>query len=224
MRHLEHEILALRQDLIEMWKLVITQVTNAGEAILSFDQELAIKVTLRERKVDAFELKIDNACENILALYQPVAIDLRFVLAVLKINADLERIADFAYGIARTLISHPSLILDAEIISETNLSEMIDQVKMMLSQGLEAFETEKSELASTIFSEDNTVDEINGKAPELIAQYIQYNPDRAFDCLHLIGVYRKMERIGDHCSNIAEEIFFYVDAKILKHSQIDILE
>jgi phosphate transport system protein len=202
-----------------MWKLVITQVSHAGEAMLSFDQDLALKVTLREKMVDAYELKIDNACEHILALYQPVAIDLRFVLAVLKINADLERIADFAYGVARTLIAHPTLILDAEIISETNLSEMIDQVKLMLTQGLDAFETEKSELASAIFSEDNTVDAINAKAPELIAQYIQYNPDRAFDCLQLIGVYRKMERIGDHCSNIAEEIFFYIDAKVLKHSQ-----
>ena len=210
MRHLEHEIQTLRTDLLELWKLVITQVSHAGEAMLSFDQDLALKVTLREKMVDAYELKIDNACEHILALYQPVAIDLRFVLAVLKINADLERIADFAYGVARTLIAHPTLILDAE---------MIDQVKLMLTQGLDAFETEKSELASAIFSEDNTVDAINAKAPELIAQYIQYNPDRAFDCLQLIGVYRKMERIGDHCSNIAEEIFFYIDAKVLKHSQ-----
>jgi phosphate transport system protein len=224
MRHLEHELAGLRRDLIEMWKLVISQVSNAGEAILSFNQDLAMKVSVRERKVDAYELKIDNACENILALYQPVAIDLRFVLAVLKINADLERIADFAYGVARTLTTHPTVILDAEVITDSNLSVMIDEVKKMLMQGLEAFETEKSECASAIFNEDNIVDEINGKAPDLIAQYIQRNPERAYDCLQLIGVYRKMERIGDHCSNIAEEIFFYIDAKVLKHSQNDLLE
>jgi phosphate transport system protein len=224
MRHIEHELIALRSDLIEMWKLVISQVSNAGEAILSFNQDLAMQVAVRERKVDAYELKIDNACENILALYQPVAIDLRFVLAVLKINADLERIADFAYGVARTLSTHPNVILDAEVITDTNLRGMIDEVKKMLSQGLEAFETEKTECASAIFSEDNIVDEINAKAPELIAQYIQYNPERTLDCLHLVGVYRKLERIGDHCSNIAEEIFFYVDAKVLKHSQNSALD
>lgn len=218
MRHLENEIISLRQDVIEMWKLVISQVSNAGEAILSFDKDLAQKVSMREKKVDAYELKIDSVCENIIALHQPVAIDLRFVLAVLKINSNLERIADFAYGIARTLITTPTLILDAEVITLTNLQKMITDVNKMLSQGLDAFESEKSELASAIFSEDYQVDEINNNAPGIIATYIQKSPDRAYECLQLIAIIRKLERIGDHCSNIAEEIFFYTDAKILKHS------
>jgi len=218
MRHLEQELGALRQDIIDMWKLVISQVANSGEAILSFDKELAQKVSMREKKVDAYELKIDSDCENIIALYQPVAIDLRFVLAVLKINSNLERIADFAYGISRVLIANPSVILDAELISDTNLRVMIDQVNKMLTQGLDAFENEKSDFAAAIFSEDYQVDEINEKAVHIIASYIQKNPDRAYECLQLIGAFRKMERIGDHCSNIAEEIFFYIDAKVLKHS------
>jgi len=218
MRHLEQELAALRQDIIDMWKLVITQVENSGEAILSFDKELAQKVSMREKKVDAYELKIDSECENIIALHQPVAIDLRFVLAVFKINSNLERIADFAYGISRVLISNPTVILDAELITETNLRVMIDQVNKMLTQGLDAFENEKSDFAAAIFSEDYQVDEINEKAVHIIASYIQKNPDRAYECLQLIGAFRKMERIGDHCSNIAEEIFFYIDAKVLKHS------
>lgn len=219
MRHLEQELESLRQDVIDMWKLVISQVLNTGEAILSFDKELAMKVSMREKKVDAYELKIDSNCENIIALYQPVAIDLRFVLAVFKINSNLERIADFAYGISRILISNPTVILDAELISDTNLRAMIDQVNKMLVQGLEAFENEKSDYASAIFSEDYRVDEINANATHLIAAYIQKNPDRAYECLNLIGAFRKLERIGDHCSNIAEEIFFFIDAKVLKHSE-----
>ena len=218
MRHLEQELVTLRQDIIDMWKLVISQVANSGEAILSFDKELATKVSMREKKVDAYELKIDSECENIIALHQPVAVDLRFVLAVLKINSNLERIADFAYGISRVLITYPSVILDAEIIVDTKLNEMIGQVNKMLSQGLEAFENEKSEMATAIFSEDYIVDEINVNATRIIAVYIQKNPDRAFECLHMIAAIRKLERIGDHCSNIAEEIFFYLDAKVLKHS------
>jgi len=218
MRHLEQELTSLRQDVIDMWKLVISQVSNSGEAILSFDKELAQKVSMREKKVDAYELKIDSECENIIALYQPVAIDLRFVLAVLKINSNLERIGDFAYGIARTFISHPSVILDAELITDTKINVMISQVNTMLSQGLDAFENEKTDFASAIFSEDYQVDEINVNAPRIIADYIQKNPDRAFDCLQLIASIRKLERIGDHCSNIAEEIFFYIDAKVLKHA------
>jgi phosphate transport system protein len=173
---------------------------------------------MREKKVDAYELKIDSECENIIALHQPVAIDLRFVLAVLKINSNLERIADFAYGIARTLISNPTVILDAELITDTKLNVMIEQINTMLSQGLEAFESEKSDIASAIFSEDYQVDEINNNAPHIFANYVQKNPDRAYECFQLIAAIRKLERIGDHCSNIAEEIFFYTDAKILKHS------
>jgi len=218
MTHLEQELVALRQDVTEMWKLVISQVTNSGEAILTFDKELAKKVSMREKKVDAYELKIDRFCENIIALYQPVAVDLRFVLAVLKINSNLERIADFAYGISGVLIANPSVILDAEIITDTNLRLMIDQVAKMLTQGLVAFENEKSDIASAIFSEDYQVDELNRAAAHVIADYIQKNPDRAFECLQLIGAFRKLERIGDHCANIAEEIFFYIDAKVLKHS------
>lgn len=218
MRHLEQELTSLRNDVIDMWKLVISQVSNSGEAILSFDKELAQKVSMREKKVDAYELQIDNLCENIIALHQPVAIDLRFVLAVLKINSNLERIADFAYGISRVLIANPTVILDAELIMDTNLRVMIEHVNKMLSQALDAFEHEQPNLATAIFSEDYQVDEINKNAAHHFADYIQKNPDRAFDCLQLFSTFRRLERIGDHCSNIAEEIFFYIDAKVLKHA------
>ena len=218
MRQLEQELASLRHDVIDMWKLVISQVANSGEAILSFDKELAQKVSMREKKVDAYELRIDNECENIIALHQPVAIDLRFVLAVLKINSNLERIADFAYGISRVLIANPTVILDAELIMNTNLRNMVEHVNKMLSQGLDAFENEQPELATAIFNEDFQVDEINKNAAHHFADYIQKNPDRAFDCLQLFSTFRRLERIGDHCSNIAEEIFFYIDAKVLKHS------
>lgn len=205
-----------------MWRLVISQVSNAGEAIVSFDKDLAAKVNMREKKVDAYELKIDGFCENIIALYQPVAVDLRFVLAVFKINSNLERIADFANGISHILVDNPSIILDAEVISDTRLQNMIEQVNEMLAQGLEAFENEKSNFAAAIFNEDSKVDEINDSAVKIIAGYIQKNPDRSYECLELIGIFRKLERIGDHCANIAEEIFFYIDAKVLKHSPKDI--
>ncbi len=218
MRHLEQELVSLRNDVIEMWKLVISQVSNSSEAILTFNKDVAQKVSMRERKVDAYELKIDSECENIIALYQPVAVDLRFVLAVLKINTNLERIADFAYGISRMMISNPTIIIDAELITDTKLNIMFERVLKMLTQALDAFEYEKPDFASAIFNEDNQVDEINADAAHIFAGYIQKNPDRAYESLQLISVFRKLERIGDHCSNIAEEIFFYIDAKVLKHS------
>ena len=218
MRHLEQELTSLRQDVVLMWRLVISHVGKSGEALLSFDKDLAMQVSMREKKVDAYELKIDSFCENIIALHQPVAIDLRFVLAVLKINTNLERIGDFANSISRLVVKYPSISMDAEIITQTNLRAMIEEVKKMLTQGLEAFESEKSTIAASIFSEDSIVDNLNDNAAKIIAKYIEANPDRAFECLQLIGAFRKLERLGDHCSNIAEEIFFYLDAKILKHA------
>jgi phosphate transport system protein len=218
MRQLEQELNSLRHDVIEMWKLVISQVENAGEAILTFNKEQAQKVSMRERKVDAYELKIDSDCENIIALYQPVAVDLRFLLAALKINSNLERIADFAYGISRILIANPTIIIDAELINESKLGIMVERVNKMLSQGLDAFENEKPDFAAAIFNEDSQVDEINKDASRIFAAYIQKNTDRTYECLQLITAFRKLERIGDHCSNIAEEIFFYIDAKVLKHA------
>lgn len=218
MRHLEQELVSLRQDVLDMWRLVISQVSKAGESLITLDKDLAMQVSMREKRVDAYELKIDSHCENIIALFQPVAVDLRFVLAMLKINSNLERIGDFAYGISRQLIHYPSMSLDAELITQTHLKEMLEAVKKMLTQGLEALENEKSEIAAAIFSEDNIVDNINNEAARIVASYIEKNPDRAYDCLQFVSIFRKMERIGDHCSNIAEEIFFYLDAKVLKHS------
>ena len=99
MKVIEQEIAALKNTINEMWALVHQQIYNAGEAMLTGDKELAYKVLSRERRVNAFELKIDSDCEDIIALYAPVAIDLRFVLAMYKINTNLERLGDFAESI-----------------------------------------------------------------------------------------------------------------------------
>ena len=133
---------------------------------------------------------------------------------MLKINTNLERIADFCEGMSRFVIDFPQISLDAELIDKTSIREMIDTTKKMMSMGKEALEEEKSSLAAGIFE----LDEINRAATEIIAKYIQDNPDRALECLNLISIIRKMERIGDHCNNMAEEIIFYLDAKILKHA------
>ena len=185
MKVIEQEIAALKNTINEMWALVHQQIYNAGEAMLTGDKELAYKVLSRERRVNAFELKIDSDCEDIIALYAPVAIDLRFVLAMYKIN--------------------------------TNLEEMLHELLGMISLAQEAFEKESSEIASRIFLKDNIIDEINHDSTPLIAQYIEAHPGSALAGLYMAGVIRKMERFGDHCTNIAEELIFYLDAKVMKH-------
>ncbi|WP_459187542.1 phosphate signaling complex protein PhoU [Parabacteroides sp. APC149_11_2_Y6] len=218
MKVIEQEIVALKNSISEMWSLVHQQLYNAGEAMLTGDKELAYKVLSRERRVNAFELKIDSDCEDIIALYAPVAIDLRFVLAMYKINTNLERLGDFAESIARFAGNMPEdEPLDPELIRITRVEEMLKELLSMIALTQEAFEKESSEIASRIFLKDNLIDDINHKSLPIIAQYIETHPGSALSGLYMAGVIRKMERFGDHCTNIAEELIFYLDAKVMKH-------
>ena len=130
MKVIEEEINALKGSISQMWALVHQQLYNAGEALLTGDKELAFKVMNRERRVNAFELKIDSDCEDIIALYAPVAIDLRFVLAMYKINTNLERLGDFAESIARFAGNMPvGEPIDPELIKATRIEEMLKAVQ-----------------------------------------------------------------------------------------------
>ena len=156
--------------------------------------------------------------EDIIALYNPVAIDLRFVLAMLKINTNLERLGDFAEGIARFALNCKEPILASGLVKELRLEEMINQVSAMLELAKRALQEESQELATAVFAKDNLLDEINANATAVLADYIGKHPESALSCLNLVSVFRKLERSGDHITNIAEEIVFFIDAKVLKHS------
>ena len=154
MKVIEQEIHSLKNSISEMWALVHQQLYNAGEAMLTGDKELAYKVISRERRVNAFELKIDSDCEDIIALYAPVAI--------YKINTNLERLGDFAESIARFAGNLPEgEPIDPQLVKETRVEEMLSELLSMISLTKEAFEKESSEIASRIFLKDNLIDEIN---------------------------------------------------------------
>jgi phosphate transport system protein len=216
-KFIESELGQLKKEVDEMWTLVYNQLDRASEAVLTFNKELAQQVIVREKRVNAFELKIDSDVEDIIALYNPVAVDLRFVLAMLKINTDLERLGDFAEGIARFVVKCNEPALDPELLKELRLEEMFIQVLSMLETAKQALTEESLELATSVFAKDNLVDEINGEVSGKLADYISKNPDSLLLCLNLVGVFRKLERSGDHINNLAEEIVFYIDAKVLKH-------
>ena len=202
-KFIESELILLKKEIDEMWTLVYNQLDRAGEAVLTLDKELAQQVMVRERRVNAFELKIDSDVEDIIALYNPVAIDLRFVLAMLKINTNLERLGDFAEGIARFVLRCKEPVLDAELLNRLRLAEMQAEVS--------------NDLAAGVFAKDNLLDEINADATGILSDYIIEHPEAVHTCVDLVSVFRKLERSGDHITNIAEEIVFFIDAKVLKH-------
>lgn len=217
-KFIESELELLKKEVSEMWTLVYNQLDRAGEAVLTFDRKLADQVKVHERRVNAFELKIDSDIEDVIALYNPVGIDLRFVLAMLKINSNLERLGDFAEGIVRFVLDSEEPVLDSDLLKRLRLEEMLAEVLSMLEITKRALNEESMELATSVFTKDNIVDEINVNVAPVLAGYLKEHPDNLLTCLNLVSVFRKLERAGDHITNIAEEIVFFIDAKVLKHS------
>ncbi len=216
MTHLDIELKQLKEEAIEMFDLVTSQFKKSKSALINNDAELAREVNFNERRVNALELKIDKDCENIFALFNPLAVDLRFVLAVLKINSNLERIGDIADGIARYVVE-TSTSFDKELIAATQLEEMFDTAITMLTDVRSSFDTEDTKLARGIFIKDDALDSINAKANSVVEQFIKAHTDKIGQCLHIISTIRKLERTGDQVKNVAEEIIFYIEAKVLKH-------
>ena len=216
MTHLDIEIKNLKTDMLEMFSMVKSQLHKSREALVKLDKDLAREVMINEKRVNSFELKLDRDCENIIALFNPVAVDLRFVLASLKINSNLERVGDIADGIARFIINL-KIEPEMELLEKTRLLEMFDTAAVMLNDVSLAFENEDTRLARSIFKHDEILDEINQNANEVVAEYIKNHIDRVNQSLYLLSTIRKLERVGDQTKNIAEEIIFYIEAKVLKH-------
>jgi phosphate transport system protein len=216
MTQFETELQDAKSEIINMWDLVLLQLTKAKEAMLHFNKDLAREVIAKEKRVNAFELKIDRDCENIFALYCPVAIDLRFLLAVLKINNNLERIGDIAEGIARYIVDSRAKF-NMKILESVQLIQMFEDSISILTDTRVAFEFENTLLARTIFSRDDVLDDINKRADANISLHIKENLDNIPEALYILSIIRKLERVGDQSKNIAEEIIFYIEAKVLKH-------
>jgi phosphate transport system protein len=216
MSHLDIELQHLKAETMKMWSLVNLQLVKGKESLLKLDKDLAREVILSERRVNAYELKLDRDCENIFALFNPVAVDLRFVLAVLKINNNLERTGDIVEGIAKFVLNVDSSF-DTKLLELTRAVEMYAAANSMMEGVLEAFDKEDTSLARKVFQQDELLDDINIKANSIIADYIRSNPDKVDAALYLLSIIRKLERVGDQAKNMAEEIIFYIEAKVLKH-------
>lgn len=217
MAKIEGEIKMLKEEVMEMWALVQSQLAKGLTSLQNFDKDLAREVVMIEKRVNSTELKIDRDCEDIFAIYCPVAVDLRFLLAVLKINTNLERMGDIAEGIAKLVIDTKNSF-KPELLASTKVVEMYHEALEIIDQILSAFENEDSVTARGIFKRDEFLDEINRKANELIIEYLKNHPEDIDQALNLLSIIRRLERIGDQAENIAEEIIFYMEAKVIRHT------
>lgn len=213
---IEIELRTLRTSLIELCNLVLLQVDKSGNTLNSGDVDLANEVMRYEKRINGLEVNVEKACENILALYNPVAHDLRFVLSTLKINLNLERIGDYARSIAK-IVKMKETPFTAGLIEKLQINKMYETSHLMLLTVLEAMENDDETNLRTLFVKDEILNEIQDNAIGIIVNHLKSKPADAEECMNLYVVIRKMERVGDHIKNIAEEIIFYKEAKILRH-------
>lgn len=218
-QHLDTEIKLLKDNILELMFLVKNQLEKGKKALDNFDEELAHEIMANEKRVDSLELTIDRDCENLLALHNPVAVDLRFVMAAFKINSDLERVGDHANSIAKYIIDFGGSI-DEKTIETMRLEEMYETSVQMMSNAFNAFITEDTELARRVFKLDRTLNEINREVSEVTTELINKNVEETKNYLYLFSIIRKLERVGDLTKNIAEELIFYIEAKVLKHQKM----
>jgi phosphate transport system protein len=217
MAKIEGELKHLKEEVLEMFDLVLSQLEKSLSSLLNFDKDLAREVIMVEKRVNSTELKIDRDCEDIFAIYCPVAVDLRMLLAVLKINTNLERMGDIAEAIAKMIIDTKAEF-KKELLDSTKIIEMFSEAIQIVEQIKASFENEVSATARGVFKRDELLDEINRKANQLISAYLKDHPADIEQALNVLSIIRRLERVGDQAENIAEEIIFYLEAKVIRHS------
>ena len=216
MSHIDIELERLKEKLMEMWDLVGVQLQKGREAMMSSNQETAKEVIKLGKKVNNYDVKIDRMCENFFALFTPVAVDLRTVLATLKINANLERIGDTAEGIAY-FVKKQEGPLDPLLLEKTQVLFMYEEAIKMFEDCQKAFIESDTTLAKELIKRDKVLNKIYRKSDETVLVFVKDAPEKIKEGLILLSIIKKLERVGDQVANICEEIIFYKEAKIVKH-------
>jgi phosphate transport system protein len=213
-RHLDQDLDRIRQMLLRMGGMVEQMVADATQALLDRNTVLCHDVISRDHTIDLMEIEIDEACHSILSRKQPTAVDLRFLVAVMKINSDLERIGDSAVNIAQSveqLNEQPAL---KPYIDLPHLSQL---VQAMVRKSLDAFVRRDADLAISVCGSD---DEVDGLYKQLFRELLTYmieDPKTVSRALHLLLISRNLERIADHATNIAEDVIYYVSGRDIRH-------
>ncbi|MCE1165877.1 MAG: phosphate signaling complex protein PhoU [Bacteroidetes bacterium] len=212
--YLEEELDQLKTKVIKMGSLVEEQIDFAMRSLFESNFELAKIVIERDAKVDKYDIKIDKICQRIFALTQPVAVDLRLIMSALKINNDLERIGDIAVNIAERTEPLKDHI---ELLENMGLLEMAGKVKIIINKTIDSFVNNDHELALGIIRSDDVIDNMEKDIFYRLIAKMEKDPASINPCAHCITLLRHFERLADHATNIAEEVVFLVDAKIIKH-------
>lgn len=214
-RYREQVLQAIRADLIAMGALVNTQIEAACRSLFEGDSEAAHRVIVQDAEVDAFDTRIEEACMESIALGQPVAVDLRLLMASLAINSQLERIGDIAVDIAGQT---DALIPHLRFLVEGKIPEMARIARVMVEDGFGSFIRGDAVLAQRVLDWDVVVDKLDRDQFSLLVDEMKNHNHLVEPAARMLGISRQIERLADHATNIAEEVIFIVEAKLVKHS------
>jgi phosphate transport system protein len=213
-RHFQEELEQLKTRLLEMGGLAEERVRLSVRGLVDRDHEVIEQVIAGDEAVNRLHIEIDNRCFTLLALYQPMAADLRTIVAAVKINTDLERVGDLAVNIAeagRRYVSH------VPIKTLIDLPQMASIAQAMLRDALDAFVNRDLALAQHVLNEDDRLDGLKTQVFRELLTYMLADPSTIEPALDLILVSRHLERIGDHATNVAEDVIFIVSARDVRH-------
>ena len=213
-KHFFRELEKIKKRILSLGAMVEERVRMVIKALELRDADIAERIIKSDHEIDEMEVEIEEECLKILALYQPVAIDLRFLTAVIKINNDLERIADEAVNIAeRVQVIAKRQRLDIPF----NHSLMAGKSESMLKKSLDSFVNMDVDIALRVCTLDDEVDNMMNEAYDVVKHAIGKHPDRVSYLINLLLVSRHLERIADHATNIAEEVIYLVEGEIVRH-------
>ena len=218
-QHLHRDLEALERDLLAQSAIVERMIYRANQALREQRTDLLSQLQEDEQTVNTQDVEIEEECLKILALHQPVAIDLRRVATVLKINADLERIADSAVNLgerALSLVAHPEFQIPKD------LDEMVEEATAMVRDALDAFVRLDVDAARNVCARDDFVDELNRQVIQGMIQIIEQNVAEIEPALQVFSASRHIERIADHATNIAEDVIYLVEGEIARHKHDDL--
>lgn len=214
--HLQKDIARLKKDLLSLGSLVESQVQKAVRAFIERDDNLARSVVNRDAEIDEREIDVEEECLKTLALHQPVAIDLRLTIAILKINSDLERIGDLAVNIARKAIA---VAAEPPLEATFDIAGMSEKTQSMLRDSIDAFVELDVGLARQVCVRDDEVDELKHSIRVGAENLIRRQPEETPALMRLLAVSRNLERIADGATNIAEDVIYLAEGEIARHGR-----
>jgi phosphate transport system protein len=215
-KHFRRELENVKKRILTLGSLVENRVQLASQAVENIDAEIANRIIKTDYEIDEMEVEIDEECLKVLALHQPVAVDLRFIITVIKINNELERIGDQAVNIAQRVDviakrPKPPFMFDYSVMAE--------KTQRMLKMSLDCLVNLDADMAYKIIFMDDEVDKIKNEAYDKIKQAIKDLPERVGYYINLLLISRHLERISDHATNIAEEVIYLVEGEIFRHAE-----